>query len=428
MKHDTKSILKTFKSFYSNLAGDLFVKLSKSPNRYTTKPVSEYYEKLPSSENFKLDSITEGYLFSLLKNVEVTKAAGLDQISGTFLIDGARILAKPISELCNLSMASGSFPDACKIAKVKSLFKKGSKTDPSNYRPISLLPLLSKVFEKVFLDQTEEFLSLNKILYDYQSGFRKNHSTDTCLSFLNDKILKGFDDGLVTGMTLIDLQKAFDKINHDILLKKLSIIGFSDHTVKWFQSYLSNRQFMVNLENSFSEVLSISCGVPQGSILGHLLFLIYVNDSLVAVKCDLILYADDTCLVFQSKNFKYIEKQLNEDFANICDWFVDNKLSIHFGEDKTKSILFASKPKIRQLQKLEIKYNNIRIKQHSRVTYLGCILEETMSGESMVNKIISKVNARLKFLHRKNKYLTPNLRRLLCNALIQPHFDYACSA
>ena len=202
--------------------------------------VSDYYEKISSSENFKLESITEGYLFNVLKNVEVTKAAGIDQILEKFLKDGARILVKPISELCNLSMALGRFPDACKTAKVKPLFKKGSKTDPSNYRPISLLPLLSKVFERVVLDQTEEFLSLNKILHDYQSGCRKNHSTDTCLSFLNDKILKGFDDGLVTGTILIDLQKAFDAINHDILLKKLSIIGFSDHTIKWFQSYLSN--------------------------------------------------------------------------------------------------------------------------------------------------------------------------------------------
>ena len=149
-------------------------------------------------------------------------------------------MEKPISELCNLSMTLGSFPDACKIAKVKPLFKNGSKTDPSNYRPISLLPLLSKVFERVVLNQTEEFLSLNKVLYDYQSGFRKNHSTDTFLSFLNDKILKGFDDGLLTGMIFIDLQKAFDTINH--------------YTVKWFQSYLSNRKFTVNLENSFSEV------------------------------------------------------------------------------------------------------------------------------------------------------------------------------
>ena len=196
---------------------------------------------------------SEGTLFNVLKNVEVTKAVGTDQISGKFLRDGVRVLAKPIRELCNLSMALESFPNACKIAKVKPLFKMGSKTNQSNYRPISLLPLLSKVFERVVPDQTEEFLSLNKILYDYHSGFRKNHSTDTCLSFLNDKILKGFDDGLVTGMILIDLQKAFDTINHDILSKKLSIIGFSDHTVKSFQSYLSNRKFMVNLKNSFSK-------------------------------------------------------------------------------------------------------------------------------------------------------------------------------
>ena len=237
-------------------------------------------------------------------------------------------------------MTLASFPDACKIAKVKPLFKKGSKTDPSNCRPISLLPLLSKVFERVALDQTVEFLSLRKVLYDYQSGFRKSHSTDACLSFLNDKILKGFDYGLVTGMILIDLQKAFDTINHDILLKKLSIIGFSDHTVKWFQSDLSNRKFTVNLENSFFEVSSILCDLPQGSILGPLLFLIYINDMPMAIKCSLFLYADDTCLVFQSKNFKDIEKQLNEDFANICDWFIDNKLSIHFGQDKVHPFCF----------------------------------------------------------------------------------------
>ena len=138
----------------------------------------------------------------------------------------------------------------------------------------------------------------------------------------------------------------------------------------------------------------------------------------MAVKYDLFLCTDDTCLVFQSKNVKDIEKQLNEDFANICDWFVDNKLSIHFGEDKTKSILFAFKRNIKKFQKLEFIYNR----------FSSYIIEETVSGESMANKVISKVNARLKFLHRKNKYLIPNLRCLLCNTLIQRHFDYACSA
>ena len=232
----------------------------------------------------------------------------------------------------------------------------------------------------------------------------------------------------MTGMILIDLQKAFDIIDHDVLLQKLYAIGFSKHTVNWFKSYLSNRSFLVNLENNFSQPASVSCGVPQGSILGPLLFLIYVNDMSQAVKCHLFLYADDSCLVCQHKDINAIEKQLNVDFSNICDWFVDNKLSIHFGEDKTKSILFASKFKRKNIKKLNIKYGDIQIKQHSKVKYLGCLMDETMSGEAMALHVIHKINNKLKFLYRKNVFLTPKLRRLLCNALIQPHFDYACSS
>ena len=177
----------------------------------------------------------------------------------------------------------------------------------------------------------------------------------------------------MTGMILVDLQKAFDTIDHDILLKKLSAIGFSNHTIGWFKSYLSNRLFRVNLENCYSDPSNITCGVPQGSILGPLLFLIYVNDMPQAVKSNLFLYADDSCLVFQGKDVIEIEKQLNEDFTNICEWFVDNRLSIHFSEDKTKSIIFASKRKVKRVPKLKINYKNIQIKQHSKVTYLGCI-------------------------------------------------------
>ena len=144
-----------------------------------------------------------------------------------FYKDRARILVKLISELCHISMALRSFPDACKIAKITPLFKKGSKTDPSYFKPISPLPLLSKVFERIVLNQTNDFLSLNKILYDYLSD-----STDTCLLFLIDTNLNGFDDRLLTGVILIDLLKTFDTINHGTLSRKLSIIGFSDDTVK----------------------------------------------------------------------------------------------------------------------------------------------------------------------------------------------------
>ena len=147
-----------------------------------------------------------------------------------------------------------------------------------------------------------------------------------------------------------------------------------------------------------------------------------------AVKCELFLYADDSCLVFKHRNEKVIEEQLNKDFANLCDWFVDNKLSIHFGDNKTKSILYASKLKVKRIAKLDITYNNIKIKQHSKVTYLGCILDEILNGEFVAIYVINEINAKIKFLYRKNRFLFPALRRLLCNAIMQPHFDYACAA
>ena len=301
----------------------------------------------------------------------------MEHLSGRFTKDGAKVLAKPITELCNLSITSGKFPDSYKIAKLKPIYKKGSLIEASNYRPISLLLLISKVIEKVIHHQTSTFLNSRNLLYNNnQSSFRKNLFTDYCFSFLNDIILKGFNQGLMTGVTLIDLQKAFNTTDYNILLQKLYAIGFSKHSVNWFRSYLINRTFLVNLGNAFSQPACVSSGVPQGSILGPLLFVKYINDLSRPVKCILLHYADDTCLVCQHKDINEIEKQLNKDFESICDWFVDNKLSIHFGDDKTKSILFATKFKIKKVRKLNIKYGDIQIKQHSKVKYLGYMLDE----------------------------------------------------
>ena len=147
---------------------------------------------------------------------------------------------------------------------------------------------------------------------------------------MTEKILKGSDEGLLTGMILIDLQKAFNTTNLEILFTKLKAMGFSEGCITWFQSYLSERIFFISIENQLSDYGRILCGVPQGSILGPLLFLIYVNDMPQAVNSNLFLYADDSCLMFQHKEVEEIEKVLNNDFENICDWFVDNKLSIHF--------------------------------------------------------------------------------------------------
>ena len=208
----------------------------------------------------------------------------------------------------------------------------------------------------------------------------------------------------------------------------MSCLGFAESTIRWYKSYLTNRCFIVNVEKDFSSPGKLLCSVPQGSILGPLLFLLYVNDMPQAANFDLLLYADDTCLIYTGKDINTIEEQPNTDFSSLCDWFVDNKLSVHFGEEKTKSILFGTKRQLKNQRDLDLRYGDIEIKQHSKVTYLGCILDNDLSGESMAINVLRLVNNRLKFLYRKQKFLTLSLRRLLCNALIQPHYDYACSA
>ena len=199
-------------------------------------------------------------------------------------------------------------------------------------------------------------------------------------------------------MILIDLQKAFDTINHEILLKKLEAIGFSDKCIRWFWSYLYERIFFIEIEKQLSDFGKVSCGVHQVSVLRPLLFLIYVNDMPQAVKSNLFLYADDSCLMYQHRDVEETQKQQNKDSENVCDWFVYNKLRIYFGEDKTKSILFASKRKIKSARKRNVKYKKIKTKQHLQVTYLGCVSDEILSGETMTLKALNKINWKLKFL------------------------------
>ena len=235
----------------------------------------------------------------------------------------------------------------------------------------------------------------------------KNYSTSSSLRHPTDKITTGFEKDLLTTMILNDLQKAFGTIDHQILIKKMKYLGFSKNVIAWFKSYLSERKFKININTSYSSPSNLICGIPQGSILGPLLFLLYINDLPQAVVSDSLLYADDTCIVFQHKNVTEIEKQLLRDFSSLCDWFVDNKLSVHFGQDKTKSILFGTKHKLRNAKALNIVYNGTEIKQYAKVKYLKCILDESLSGESVALNVIDKANSRLNFLHRQNRFLTP---------------------
>jgi len=242
---------------------------------------------------------------------------------------------------------------------------------------------------------------------------------------LTDHIKSQIPKGLYTGMVMLDLQKAFDTVNHSILCEKLSAMGIG--SVEWFSSYLSERQQIVNINDVSSSSLPIKCGVPQGSILGPLLFLCYINDMSISINpdCRLLLYADDSAILFSHSDPGYIAHVLGGALKSCNNWLVDNKLSLHLG--KTECILFGSKPKLRKVNNFRIECDGHVIEAAKTVKYLGIELDQTLSGESIVDNVIKKANARLKFLYRQGNCLNFNCRKLLCSALIQCHFDFASS-
>ena len=226
-------------------------------------------------------------------------------------------------------------------------------------------------------------------------------------------------------MVLLDLQKAFDTVDHPTLLMKLASIGVNAFSRQWFSSYLQGRQQLVDVGGTLSPPLPISCGVPQGSILGPLLFLIYVNDMKSAVTTKLLLYADDSAILVSGKSVLDIQTQLSVELEAVHSWLVDNKLSLHLG--KTEAIIFGSRQKLCKESKLKVTCNGQEIESKTSVKYLGIDLDQKLNGEKTAKEIIQKCNAKLKFLFRYSKLMDERSRKQLASALILCRFDYACS-
>jgi len=313
-----------------------------------------------------------------------------------------------------------------KTARVVPLFKKGDRNSEGNYIPVSILPVVSIFFERIVYDQLNKYLNDNDLIYEFQSGFRASFSTDTALTYLTDRLRFGMDAGQYTGVVLIDLQKAFDTVDHSILAAKLHAIGVNGPAVSWFESYLSGRQQFVDVNGGHSSYGEVTCGVPQGSILGPLLFTIYVNDMIQSVNCDLFLYADDSALVVSGSDPREIEHRLSLELASLNVWLEENKLSLHLG--KTESILFASKKRLGKIDEMSVSCNDVDINAKSSVKYLGVTLDQDMSGTTMGTSVIKKVNSKIKFLYRKRVFFGVKERKMLCSALLQSNFDYACNS
>ena len=255
---------------------------------------------------------TPNEISDIISSLEDSKSSGPSTISIKILKIADNHISCTFSDICNISFNEGIFPDINKIAKVIPIYKDGSMKDINNYRPISLLPIFSKIMEKIVAVRLNNFLELHSVIFPNQFGFRAGCSTTHALVSITQAINKTIDNQKFGCGVFIDLKKAFDTVNHDILLLKMEHYGIRGSAYSWFKSHLSNRKQFVSLNGVDSAIKTISCGVPQGSVLGPLLFLIYINDlPNISSKLKFYLFADDTNIYCENNDLKGLEKTMN---------------------------------------------------------------------------------------------------------------------
>ena len=388
---------------------------------------SSYADYIVSSDNkFIFSPISSSNVFSLLNKLSKSKATGLDNISAKLIRECADLISIPLCNIFNNSLSSGLFPDDWKCARVTPLFKQGERTDINNYRPISVISIIAKVFERIVYDQLYSFLANEEIITNQQSGFRSLHSTVTALLEATDSWALDIDRGNVNAVVFLDLKKAFDTVDHGVLLGKLSLYGIQESAYDWFKSYLNNRTQKCVVNGSLSKVCSLGCGVPQGTILGPLLFLIYINDLPNCLSfCQPRMYADDTHITYASAHLHSMQSSLNRDLSNIHKWLLSNKLTLN--STKTEFMLIGSRQKLSTLsESLELSIDNIPIKQVSTAKSLGILIDNNMAWHSHIDKLSKKIASGIGAIKRIRPFVSPEILHYIYNALVQPHFDY-CS-
>ena len=408
-----------FNRFFSNIGHDLAKTLPATSKNFTD------YFKTANINSIFVEPITKTEILIIIGKLKNKKSHGNDGINVSLVKDNKHLLCTPLEILYNLSLKTGQVPDKLKIAKVIPLFKKGDKDVISNYRPISILSVFNKILEKLVYNRVYNFLQNCNLLYNYQFGFRKNYSTSLALLDTLDGCYTNIDNkNYVLGIYL-DVAKAFDSVDHQILLHKLYSYGIRGVMHDWFRNYLTNRKLYTVVNNHSSDYTTMTCGIPQGSVLGPLLFLIYINDiheSVTKSECKLNLFADDTNLFIYGSDLAILETRAQCCLSKIIEWFNANKLSVN--ACKTCYTIFTPKGKLCSNNAISLFINGKKLTQVSCIKYLGVYIDENLKFDIHIDNICKKIVKFAGIFYKLRCVLPFEILRQLYFAFVYPHVLY----
>ena len=421
-----KEISNVMNNFFCSVGKDLANKIAPVPNPL----LSGDYEVNKDRAEFNFKTIEVKDIRAAFAKVKTAKSFGIDNISSYFLKLALPFIGNSLAALFNTSIETSQFPDSWKIARVTPIFKEGDKTEKSNYRPISVLPVISRLFEKLVFDQLYQHMKENHLFSPDQSGFLRLHSTLTCLLKNTEDWYNGLDLGQLVGLVFIDLKKAFDTVDHEILCKKLQVYGVQHRELSWFRSYLTCRKQFCRVNGVASDIEDIEVGVPQGSCLGPLLFLIYINDLPQAVQGSTVsMYADDTSLCHQSNDITQLNKAINNDLRHLDTWLQGNKLSLNVA--KTNSMLITTKQKRNILKDtnldLDLNLRESELEVVQKTKYLGVQIDCSLDWKEQIKAVSAKVSRAVGFLKHAKNFLPRETLKTLYAGIVEPHFRYCCS-
>ena len=407
----------------ANAFNNFFVDIGKNVEKKIPQPKSSFHVYMgnPNEKSIFLGPCDQQELRTIINALRASKASGPNSIPSNILIEFSDYLIEPLTAIINSSLVEGIFPSLNKEARVCPIYKKDDKLKCENYRPISLLPNLSKIFERVIYNRVEDFLTSTNQFYSLQFGFRKSYSTNHALLSIVEQIRESMDNKRFSCGVFIDLEKAFDTVNHEILIAKLEHYGIRGIAKKWFHSYLTQRSQTVRINGEVSTKRWITCGVPQGSILGPLLFLLYINDMHNSIKKSTMYhFADDTNLLYSCKTLKELRKVMINDLKLLFAWLCSNRLSLN--PTKTEFIVF--RPPHSSKERIVLSLNGIKLYESTKLKYLGIILDNKLSWNAHMNELAKKLSRSIGLIYKVKQFCSKNVLRSLYFSLFHSHLSY----